>query len=128
MSIKVLKFLESSNAKDIITSLGMAIILPDGENIYRGSIMYIPESKVQAKVAVNNGDIDSWARHGWVDLRPANFQTWKDRSKRMLAFRSQKFAEGSAAVGPERYTSKTIKTGEVVGWILSTEFDGSRRK
>ena len=128
MSATVLQYLEGSSAKDTITSLGIAIMLPDGKNIYRGSTLYIPESKVHTKVKVRDGDIDSWANHGWIDLRSSNFLTWKNRAKKMLEFRTQKFAEGSAAVGPERYTSKTIKTGEVVGWILSTEFDGSRRK
>lgn len=128
MSDAVLQYLEGSKAKDIITSLGLAILLPDAKNIYRGSTMYIPETKVHATVPVKDGDIDSWASHGWVDLRPSNFLTWKKRAEKMLESGTHKFAEGSASVGPDLYTSKTIKTGEVVGWILSTEFDGSRRK
>lgn len=128
MAAAVLKYLEDSHTKDIITSLGMAIILPDGKSIYRGATMYIPESKVHAKVDIHEGDIDTWANHGWIDLRPSSFLTWKNRAKKILSFREQKFAEGSAAVGPDRYTAKTIRTGEIVGWILATEFDGSRRK
>jgi len=46
----------------------------------------------------------------------------------MIGSRELKFVEGSAAFGPAHYTAKTVKTGEIVGWILSREFDGSRRK
>jgi hypothetical protein len=128
MSEKITDFLENSETKEIITSLGLAILLPDGKNIYRGSIMYIPESKVHAEVKVNEGDLNTWANHGWIDLRESNMAMWQERAKKMLASREHKFAEGSASVGPDIYSHKTIKTGEVVGWVLSTEFDGSRRK
>ncbi len=128
MSQSVLKYIENSDLTQIITSLGLAILLPDGESIFRGPTMYIPESKVHVDVPVKSGDINSWANHGWIDLRISNFKLWKERAKKMLDSREQKFTEGSAAVGPERYNSRLIKTGEVVGWILSTEFDGSRRK
>jgi len=128
MSSTVLNYLENSETKEVITSLGIAIMLPDGKSIYRGPILYIPESKVHNSVKINAGDIDSWASHGWIDLRASNFAIWKNRAKKMLASQNRKFAEGSASVGPQFYTAKTIKTGEVVGWILSTEFDGSRRK
>lgn len=128
MSASLLKYLDESVIKEIVTSLGMAVLLPDGKSIYRGPTMYIPESKVHIHVDIHEGDIDDWANHGWIDLRPANMQRWKKRAAKMLDSGKQKFSEGSAAVGPEFYTSKDIRTGEIVGWILSTEFEGSRRK
>ncbi|KAA3612530.1 MAG: hypothetical protein D8M58_20415 [Calditrichaeota bacterium] len=128
MSESVLKYVENSDTREIITSLGLAILLPDGQSIFRGPTMYIPESKVHIDVPIQNGDIDSWANHGWIDLRVSNFILWKERARKMLASREHKFTEGSASVGPDMYNSRLIKTGEVVGWILSTEFDGSRRK
>ena len=128
MSAALLAELDNSPIKEVITSLGLAILLPDGKSIYRGPTMYIPESKVHIHVDIHAGDIDAWANHGWIDLRPSNMQRWKERAIKMLASGEQKFANGSAAVGPDRYTSKNIRTGEVVGWILSTEFEGSRRK
>ncbi len=70
----------------------------------------------------------TFTKRGWIDLRVSNFTLWKERARKMLASREHKFTEGSAAVGPERYNSRFIKTGEVVGWILSTEFEGSRQK
>jgi hypothetical protein len=128
MSESVLKHIEKSEIREIITSLGLAILLPDGKTIFRGPTMYIPESKVHVDVPINDGDIDSWANHGWIDLRISNFKLWKERAQKMLNSREHKFTEGSASVGPDIYSSRMIKTGEVVGWILSTEFDGSRRK
>jgi hypothetical protein len=128
MSDSVLKYVEKADVRDIITSLGLAILLPDGKSIFRGPTMYIPESKVHIDVPIKKGDIDSWANHGWIDLRVENFKLWKERARKMLSSREHKFTEGSASVGPEMYNSRLIKTGEVVGWILSTEFDGSRRK
>ncbi len=128
MSKKVVDFLNKHEAKDIITSLGLSILLPDGKTIVRGHTMYIPESKVHATVDVKSEDLDSWAKQGWIDLRNENFAKWKERAKRMIDSREQKFVEGSAAFGPAHYTSKSLKTGEIVGWILSTEFDGSRQK
>ncbi len=128
MSAALLKELDASDIKEIITSLGMAVLLPDGKSIYRGPTMFIPESKVHKQVAIRPGNVDSWARHGWIDLRPSNMQVWKDRARKMLASGQQEYAEGSASVGPQYYPSKEIRTGEVVGWILSTEFEGSRRK
>ncbi len=128
MAAALLRKLDESAIKAVITSLGLAILLPDGKSIYRGSTLFIPESKVHKIVDIHAGDVDAWAHHGWIDLRPSNMRVWKDRAGKMLASGHQKYAEGSAAVGPQYYSSSNIRTGEVVGWILSTEFEGSRRK
>src|SRR5439155_17062628 len=50
-----------------ILSVGIPILAPDGERLYRGSVIVVPGDGADPREA---------APRGWVDLRPAQFATW----------------------------------------------------
>src|SRR5690606_23525416 len=53
-----------------ILSIGLPILLPDGESVLRG---------VEVKVRPEGGEavqIERLIENGWVDLRPTNWQRW----------------------------------------------------
>jgi hypothetical protein len=121
--------LDHTNVQQLITSLGLPILLPDGKTILRGPIISIPESKVSPKIMVGSSDdIDAWAKQGWVDLRPANMEVWKNRIKTITASQTHNFCEGSAMYHVEAYPEKDFKAGDIVGWIIANEFKGYRIK
>jgi hypothetical protein len=129
MSRRVTAFVEGNPIRDMITSLGIPILLPDGKSILRGPEIHIPESKVEAEVSVAGPEeYDEWARQGWVDLRPDNFRVWKDRFRKMLESQKSFVKEGSAAWGLGTYQHEDIRIGEVVGWIFNNEIGGYRIK
>ncbi len=119
--------LENSELQNLVTSLGLPVLLSDGKTLLRGPQIHIPESKVHASIEIQNDtDIDSWAKQGWIDLRASNMETWIERAKKMQASVQGSHIEGSSVYAREIYASKFLKTGEVVGWIFINEFNGGR--
>jgi hypothetical protein len=110
-----------------ITSLGLPILLPDGNEIIRGPLIRIPE-RIEPGVRVTDEDVDAWALKGWVDLRPLNMALWQERFEKMEKSRQDIRGRGSAAVTIEGYIYDNIRIGEVVGWIFNNEQDGYRIK
>jgi hypothetical protein len=110
-----------------ITSLGLPILLPDGNDIIRGPLIRIPE-RIEPGVRVTDDDMDAWAQKGWVDLRPLNMALWQERFEKMEKSRQHIRGRGSAAVTIEGYIYDNIRIGEVVGWIFNNEQDGYRVK
>ncbi len=120
---------EHESVQNLMTSLGLTILLPDGKSILRGPSMNIPESKVHASIEVSSdSDIDEWAKQGWVDLREENMKVWKSRAGKMLASQSSINHEGSAGYSQETYLKKELIPGEAVGWIFINELGGNRGK
>ncbi|MCI5209869.1 MAG: hypothetical protein D3910_13995, partial [Candidatus Electrothrix sp. ATG2] len=101
-----------------IISIGLAILLPDGENLLRG-----PQIK----------SVD--AHHGWVDPTSENMQLWK---KRLQAVHTMVQQEGSdtSSLHDRAYaasrewgdTADCFDIGEIVAWILTYEEGGRRVK
>ncbi len=119
---------ENSLVKEMITSTGGAILLPDGETLLRGPFMRIPEVADQSVIEIAAGDVEGWARKGWVDLRPVNMQVWLARFEEMRRVRQQVMGKGSAAVDREAYLFSKIYIGEVAGWVFNNEMGGYRIK
>lgn len=116
--------------RQTITSIGVPILLPDGQTLVRGPFIRIPEhpGKDSLTVPLAEGDIDRWATKGWVDLRPSNFETWRARFTQMAEIRRKIRLKGSAAITREGYTSDEIRIGTIVGWIFNNEERGYRIK
>lgn len=110
-----------------IVSIGVPILLPDGNTLIRGPRINIPES-IYASVAVEDEAVDTWARKGWVDLRPSNMKTWQRRFERMLRGRRTIDDEGTASNSRSTYLHDSIEPGTVVAWIFATEEGGFRIK
>ncbi|HSH05466.1 MAG TPA: hypothetical protein VLL52_23320 [Anaerolineae bacterium] len=111
-----------------ITSIGVPILSPDGQTLIRGPRLNIPES-IYHVLEVGEGDIDSWARKGWIDLRPSNFLVWQERFQRMERGRREGIkARGTASVTMQMYLPDTIEIGAVVAWIFNNDAMGYRIK
>lgn len=129
ISAALLHYLEEhAVVRDTIISTGGAVLLPDGQRLLRGPFLRIPEVPDRVEVAIRPGDIDQWARKGWVDLRPANMAIWLERFDQMLRARERIGGKGSAAVDREAYLFNEIFIGEVVGWVFNNEMGGYRIK
>ena len=110
-------------------SIGIPILLPDGQTFLRGPLVKVPEIKGKRKIAaMDSASIDRWARRGWIDLRPLNIRLWQDRLRRIASARQELVERGSAAVGREAYLPVMFKIGDMVAWVFNNEMGGFRHK
>src|SRR5216117_533665 len=77
-----------------ILSVGIPILAPDGERLYRGSVIVVPGDGADPREA---------APRGWVDLRPAQFATWIKRAQEMVD-------------QAERRGSRAAESGSDIDW------------
>lgn len=116
------------NLRHTINSVGLPILTPDGRSLVRGPNIRIPEIPGVNNVRLTTEDMDKWAGKGWVDLRPQNFERWRERfsvmSRRPVGLDEQ----GSAAIKREAYPYEDIRVGAVVAWIFNNEILGFRIK
>ena len=110
-------------------SIGIPILLPDGQTLLRGPRVNVPEViGHRTQVTVSASERDAWAKKGWVDLRPANITRWRERISKMTRARSDLRQEGSAAATVRSFMSDRFELGEVVAWIFNNEMEGYRIK
>jgi hypothetical protein len=122
--------IETSKVGQQAVSIGIPILLPDGNSFLRGPLIKVPEIKGKLKATNVRGpeDLDGWARRGWIDLRPANMKRWQDRFSLMERERQELARKGSAAVSRATYLPVGLKIGDVVAWIFNNEMSGFRVK
>lgn len=120
-----------------ILSIGLPILLPDGERLWRGSTMHIPTDNQRALVTrPQPSDIQRWANDGWIDLRPANWQQWQRRIQSALDDHAhQDTSDTSSYYARGHYYWETTPDGKhpliiskLVSWVYRTEAKGSRMK
>ncbi len=119
--------MQDDELRTTITSIGVPILLPDGNNILRGPVINIPEG-IHREVELTPEAIDSWAHKGWVDLRPHNLRCWQERFVRMQRTQHMLNQRGTASVTLKTYLPETIEIGAVVAWIFNNETEGYRIK
>ena len=119
--------LEQETLRTTITSIGIPVLTPSGRSLLRGPRINIPES-IYYEVKVGEGDIDSWANKGWVDLRPVGFTQWQERFRKMQRSQHLLHTRGSSSITTKTYLPDTIEIGAVVAWIFINEKQGYRIK
>ena len=115
-----------------IISIGIPILMPDGETLIRGNEIKIPPYRGENTVEITPEKINHWAYDGWVDLRVENMEVWKRRFEQIIK-ETQLIPPGdtsSRAVRTKDYWEdfKTINEGKLAGWILDREERGMRMK
>lgn len=117
-----------SKVKRIAPSIGIPILLPNGETLLRGPTINVPEVSGHntTVTASSHAQFGVWAEKGWVDLRATNMQRWLDRATKMVASRTELRHLGSAAATRKSYLPTTFEIGEVVAWIFNNELNGHR--
>jgi hypothetical protein len=121
ISQTIYNYLKRNEIRDTIVSIGVPILTPDGKSLIRGPKLNIPEYQGQWVLPVTPEAIDRWARKGWVDLRPKNFEVWQQRFRQMLRSAAGLPTEGSAAIRRSSYLYDEIRIGEVVAWIFNND-------
>jgi hypothetical protein len=106
-----------------IVSVGIPILTPDGERLYRGSLVV---------VGGDGGDPRVAAPRGWVDLRPDEFGTWIKRAQEMVAQaarRAGRAAESGSDVDWMAIDADDpIQPARFVTWVFRFEDRGERIK
>jgi hypothetical protein len=115
-----------------IISIGIPILMPDGETLIRGNEIKIPPYRGENKVEITPEKINQWAYDGWVDLRPENMEIWKKRFQKIMEEVNSipSTDTSSRYVRTREYWEdfKTINEGKLAGWILDREEHGMRMK
>ncbi|HSJ25863.1 MAG TPA: hypothetical protein VK929_14400 [Longimicrobiales bacterium] len=107
-----------------ILTIGLPILLPDGESVLRGpDVKIAPEPGQQPTVA-------KLADAGWVDLRPANWSKWKQRAAAMVRALDTRPGpdQGSRADSEPADRGTSIRPGRMAAWVFRHEDRGTRIK
>jgi hypothetical protein len=129
VSERLAEILKTSELDRLACSIGIPVLMPNGETLLRGPAINVPEVLGHGTTAtLNPKSIDQWAKKGWVDLRPANVKVWRARFEQMLNARADLRRSGSAAANRRSYMSARFEIGEVVAWIFNNEMEGYRIK
>ncbi|HLL84072.1 MAG TPA: hypothetical protein VK420_15510 [Longimicrobium sp.] len=112
---------EDADLRTRILSIGLPILLADGERVLRGR---------DVKVGVDERGPEAAARSGWVDLRAANWATWARRIGEVLRrLDSHPGAEGGSRWDMEPWQrERRIRPGALAAWIFRYEDEGERIK
>lgn len=107
-----------------IVSIGLPVLLPDGARLLRG-----PDVKVKPD-GHGPGDVDRLAARGWVDLRAASWEAWRQRCTDFLAteVRGPGADAGSGADLDVRSRSGEIRPGALAAYVFRVEDRGERFK
>ncbi|RMH02421.1 MAG: hypothetical protein D6706_00100 [Chloroflexi bacterium] len=119
--------MQAHDLRNIIVSIGVPILTPDGCTLIRGPRINIPES-IYREVSLTDGAVDAWARKGWVDLRPENIRVWQDRFTRIRRTRHMLHTRGTSSVTLKTYLPETIEIGAIVAWLFNNDYQGYRIK
>ncbi len=114
---------EDARLRSDALSIGIPVLLPDGERLLRG-----PEVKVRPEDGV--GEVGRWAARGWVDLRPASWVLWRERCRgfRELHLEGPGAEAGSGADLDVRSAGGGLRAGALAAFVFRVEDAGERRK
>jgi NAD(P)-dependent dehydrogenase (short-subunit alcohol dehydrogenase family) len=108
-----------------ILSIGLPILLADGERVLRG-----PEIRVTPGDDDARRDPNRIADAGWVDLRPSNWERWRQRAETIChAHGLCSGADGGTRAELEGWLpDDKIRPGSLAAWIFRHEDQGERIK
>ncbi len=112
----------------LIATVGIPILREEKGRltITRGPRMNTPVPRPDGKPNELTPEmIERYAFLGWVDLRVANFELWRERVERLGDSRADIAESGSSAFDRASYMPDTFVPGDVVGWLLANESDES---
>ena len=106
-----------------ILSVGIPILTPEGDRVYRGRQVAVPG---------DGGDPRSAAPRGWVDLRPEQFGGWITRAREMVAQAERRARcsteSGSGVDWTAIGADDPIEPARFATWVFRFEDRGERIK
>ncbi|MDQ1267280.1 MAG: Short-chain dehydrogenase, partial [Bacteroidota bacterium] len=133
LSFMAAKLIKSDKAlRSQMLSIGLVVLLPDGQNYLRGSFVKIPAQRAEEKIEVTPERINNWCEEGWIDLRIANFEKWISLANEIKAHALEVASDDTSS----RYTYttnywdnfETINEGKIIGWVFEHKDKGWRFK
>ncbi len=123
---------ENSKLRNEIISIGIPILLPNGESLLRGSVIKIPAFRGENMLEINEENINRWANEGWIDLRIENMHRWQIRIKELMeeAGTIPEDDSSSMHVRTKTYWNnfEEINIGKICSWLFIHEEQGTRMK
>ncbi len=115
---------EDADLRTRVLSIGLPILLPDGDNLLRG-----PDVKIAPEAGMSVRD-PRLVDNGWVDLRAANWRKWRERAATMLheLKRLPGAEHGSRYDTEPGDRAREIRPGRMAAWIFRHEDRGERTK
>jgi NAD(P)-dependent dehydrogenase (short-subunit alcohol dehydrogenase family) len=115
---------EDEDLRIRILTIGLPILLPDGERMLRGATVKVAPEPGQA------ADHPRLADNGWVDLRPSSWEAWRDRlrSIRDELDSGPTAADGSRADREPHDRGRALRPGRLAAWVFRMEDAGERIK
>jgi len=124
---------KSENRPIDAISLGVPVLLPDGERILFARRGVADKEWEEDPWIITPENIDRWASQEWIDLRPQNMVKWQDRFKKIVQEVEKCAGDTSSKVDRGCYfwvrdekNNILIDPGEVVAWIFIEEYGGGR--
>ncbi|MGH7531468.1 MAG: short-chain dehydrogenase [Gemmatimonadales bacterium] len=106
-----------------ILSVGLPIVTPEGQRVYRGPTLAVPPDECDPLAA---------APRGWVDLRPAQFGVWVRRAGAMLRQAEARAAAPAGSGSDVEWTAiradDPIEPSRFATWVFAVEDKGERIK
>ena len=113
--------MEDRGLRQRILSIGLVILMPDGESVLRGQTVTLPPA---AGVPL---DLEREATRSWVDLRPRSWASWIARAQAMA-----RTARGDETGSWARWTvagpADPIEPSRMAVWVFENEEEGYRIK
>ncbi len=124
--------LNDETLRSQIISIGLPILLSDGERILRGPEAKIPVQKGREKLEITPERIEKWAYAGWVDLREKNIKRWLERIDQIIEFVEKIPHDDTSSRyhhGIQYWDAQApMNIGKVAAWIFINEDKGLRIK
>ena len=114
-------------------SLGVPVLLPDGERILFARRGVADKEWEEAPWVITSENIDKWASQEWIDLRPKNMAKWRDRLGKIVK-EAEKCAEDTSSKSDrgchfwarDHKNNILINPGEIIAWVFIEEYGGGR--
>ena len=126
------QIVNDSKLRSEIISIGIPVLLPNGESLLRGNNIKIPAFRGENVLDITSENIEKWATEGWVDLRISNFIRWRKRIEELI--------EEAESIKPLDTSSQHVRTkaywknyeeiniGKICSWLFIHEEHGKRMK
>lgn len=115
---------EDADFRQRMLTIGIPVLLPDGENLLRGAVIKVPPEPGDRPVDVRMADA------GWVDLRADNWGRWRTRVRAIQEEIQTRPGLRMGSLADHEYGDKQgrIRPGRLAAWVFRVEDHGERIK